>query len=83
MKLIDINKIHLDDGWNEEHKKFTSYSSAMIDEAEIVDAIPIEWIEDWQNRHEWEYQSYFTMRDGIPKYAITCMLEDWKKNAES
>lgn len=44
----------------------------------MKDVIPIEWIKEWQNRHEWQYESYFTMRDGRPKYAIECLLEDWE-----
>lgn len=44
-----------------------------------ANAILIEWIKDWQNRNEWKYQSYFTMRDGKPKYAIECLIEDWEK----
>ena len=67
MRLIDIDKIHLDDGWNEEYKKFTSYSGAMIDEAEIVHAIPIEWIVNWLKR-----------RDGHYCY-VDLMIEDWEK----
>ena len=43
------------------------------------DAIPIEWIEEWQNRHEWEYVYFFKMVDGRPMYAVECMLEDWEK----
>lgn len=45
MRLIDIDKISKDAEWDEYYDGFISYSSAMIDEAEIVDAIPIEWIE--------------------------------------
>lgn len=51
----------------------------VIDNVPTVNAIPIEWIEEWQNRHELKYDSYFTMRDGKPKYAIECMIEDWEK----
>lgn len=49
----------------------------------INNSIPVEWIEEWQNRHEWKYDSYFTMRDGKPKYAIECMIEDWEKENET
>ena len=51
----------------------------MIADAPEIKAIPIEWIEEWQNRHEWEYESFFKMKDGKPKYAIECMIEDWEK----
>lgn len=48
-----------------------------IDKTSTVEAIPIEWIEEWQNSHEWEYESFFTIREGIPKYPIECMIEGW------
>ena len=63
-------------------RKYSAASIRLINEQPEVKAIPVEWIEEWQNRHEWEYDSYFTMRDGKPKYAIECMIEDWEKENE-
>ena len=48
----------------------------------VVKAIPVDWLMEWQNKHEWEYESFFKMVNGIPKYAIECMLEDWEKENE-
>lgn len=74
MRLVDIDKFN--------KLYFSSYDCsdrAGLLEMCTVKAVPVEWIEEWQNRHEWEYDSYFTMRDGKPKYAIECMIEDWVK----
>lgn len=69
--------------WTEEQKEtadwFIMHIRRMMEHAQETDAIPIEWIEEWQNKHEWEYESFFTMREGIPKYAIECMIDDWKE----
>lgn len=73
MRLVDIDKFN--------KLYFSSYDCsdrAGLLEMCTVKAVPVEWIEEWQNRHEWEYESYFTMRDGRPKYAIECLLEDWE-----
>ena len=74
MRLVDIDKFN--------KLYFSSYDCsdrAGLLEMCTVKAVPVEWIEEWQNRHEWQYESYFTMRDGRPKYAIECMIEDWEK----
>lgn len=74
MRLVDIDKFN--------KLYFSSYDCSDrvgLLERCTVKAVPVEWIEEWQNRHEWEYDSYFTMRDGKPKYAIECMIEDWVK----
>lgn len=76
MRLIDINKIHLDDGWNEEHKKFTSYSEAMIDETEIVEAIPIEWIDGYIKRRANDVNIYAEI------LFISDMVKEWEKENE-
>ena len=74
MRLIDADKL------KEELKvNGLGYQYYMLDNAPTVKAIPIEWIKEWQNRHEWEYQAFFRMKDGKPKYAIECMIEDWEK----
>ena len=43
-RLIDLDELEKDTEWDEYFDGFTSYSSVMIDEAEIVEAIPVEWI---------------------------------------
>ena len=53
-----------------------------VDLTPTVEAIPKEWIKQWQNRHEWEYESFFRMVEGVPKHAIECMLDDWEKENE-
>ena len=90
MNTIDWDKIKasLNDDIKLEDKMFiipmslveAFYSKLKADV--MKDVIPIEWIMEWQNRHEWQYESYFTMRDGKPKYAIECMIEDWEKENE-
>lgn len=89
MRLIDADKLKPTPGmfiYKSEKEDETdvismeAYRWDLIErEAPTVKAIPIEWIKEWQNRHEWEYESFFTMREGIPKYAIECMIEDWEK----
>ncbi len=84
MRLIDADKL-LEPGYTDMFDapiRFAMVSRQAIETAPTVKAIPIEWIEEWQNRHEWEYESYFTMRNGKPKYAIECLLEDWEKENE-
>ena len=74
MRLVDIDKFN--------KLYFSSYDCsdrAGLLEMCTVKAVPVEWVEEWQNKHEWEYESYFTMRDGKPKYVIECLLEDWEK----
>ena len=85
MRLIDadevkkyIHDLMLNNVDRYTDKEMTQYDN-LIDSCRTVKAIPIEWIEEWQNRHEWQYESYFAMRDGRPKYAIECLLEDWEK----
>ena len=83
MRLIDADKLmkSLD---TKESVWVGLVLSELIANTATVKAIPIDWIEDWQYRHEWQYESYFSMRDGIPKYAIECMLEDWEReNADT
>ncbi len=60
-------------------RRFSAASLRLINDQPEVKAIPIEWIENWQNRHEWEYESFFKMVDGKPMYAVECMLVDWEK----
>lgn len=86
MRLIDIDKISKDAEWDENYHGFISYSSAMIDEAEIIEAIPIWWIEQWLDR-------VTGARDGddISKYHdlvkggilfINMLERDWEKENE-
>lgn len=94
MRLIDADKLELKHyiqrvsdkviRYNGTQPEYANYDILAHDivNAPTVKAIPIEWIEEWQNRHEWKYDSYFTMRDGKPKYAIECMIEDWEKENE-
>ena len=73
--LIDRNKLI-------ECMKEKSFSRAafhLVMRQPEIEAIPVKWIEKWQNSHEWEYESFFKMKEGIPKYAIEYMLEDWEK----
>lgn len=95
MRLIDADKLEVKH-FVQRTEKIIGYDGTQpryelkdvlayaIDDAPTIKAIPVEWIEEWQKRHEWKYQSYFTMRDGKPKHAIECMIEDWRKaNEES
>ena len=74
MRLIDADKLR--------HELIMGHDligAKYTDMADTVEAITIEYIEEWHNKHEWMYNSYFTMREGKPKYAIECMIEDWRK----
>ena len=42
MKLINADELELDTEWSEYYDGFTSYSQSQIDEAEEVNAIPLE-----------------------------------------
>lgn len=71
MRLIDIDKISKDAEWDEYYDGFISYSSAMIDEAEIVDAIPIWWIEMFIHKYK---------ICGDEEYKLLhFMVTEWKK----
>lgn len=87
MRLIDIDKISKDAEWDEYYDGFISYSSAMIDEAEIVDAIPIEWIKDYiipfQVFHD-SLSEELKENDGAGwvVYVLETMLREWEKEHE-
>ena len=78
-RLIDLDELEKDTEWDEYFDGFTSYSSVMIDEAEIVEAIPVEWIKEWCNK-----QNSKSLEERLLKrYGVLTMLEDWEKeNAE-
>lgn len=68
--LIDAIKLKKDLPKNADYYE----ALAWIDEAEEVEAIPIEWIEKWIDSN-WEYEA---------DYIVDEMIEDWKEeNAES
>lgn len=73
-RLIDIDKISKDAEWDENYDGFISYSSAMIDEAEIIEAIPIWWI---KSKIDAILDSY---PDGNKETEILCkLLYEWEK----
>ena len=76
MRLIDADKLQKDTEWDEQVDGFTSYSSTMIDEAEIVEAIPVEWILHYVDTH-YNVDNY----DDIWRY-IMKMHDDWEKENE-
>ena len=78
-RLIDLDELEKDTEWDEYFDGFTSYSSVMIDEAEIVEAITVEWIKEWCNK-----QNSKSLEERLLKrYGVLTMLEDWEKeNAE-
>ena len=78
-RLIDLDELEKDTEWDDYFDGFTSYSSVMIDEAEIVEAIPVEWIKEWCNK-----QNSKSLEERLLKrYGVLTMLEDWEKeNAE-
>lgn len=74
-RLIDLDELEKDTEWDEYFDGFTSYSSVMIDEAEIVEAIPVEWIKEWCNK-----QNSKSLEERLLKrYGVLTMLEDWEK----
>jgi len=95
MRLIDIDKISKDAEWDEYYDGFMSYSSAMIDEAEIVDAIPIWWLHSIMEKQlifamESEMEGTTTVKDGVihcVSGALACqvlanVIELWEKENE-
>ena len=76
MRLIDADKLEKDTERDEQVDGFTSYSSTMIDEAEIVEAIPVEWILHYVDTH-YNVDNY----DDIWRY-IMKMHDDWEKENE-
>lgn len=77
MRLIDIDKISKDAEWDENYDGFISYSSAMIDEAEIIEAIPIWWIEMFAQRYKIEGSSEFKVL-----HLMITKWEKWEKENE-
>lgn len=76
LRLINLDELEKDTEWDEYFDGYTSYSSTMIDEAEIVEAIPVEYIKDTIKLAE---------RVQANEYAehLKCLLEDWEReNAE-
>lgn len=76
MRLIDIDKISKDAEWDEQFDGFTSYSSAMIDEAEIVEAIPIEWLQ--KKYDKWKDRDVLGW-----SYCVKLLIEEWEKENET
>lgn len=85
MRLIDADELYKtlikDDYLPDDYINVIIVKLAILTTPE-VEAIPKEWIEQWQITHEWEYESFFRMVEGVPKYAVECMLDDWEKENE-
>ena len=83
MRLIDADKLIKDIKELWDYKTVLKQTITDIENQPTVKAIPIEWIEEWQNKHEWENEYFFRMIDGRPMYAVECMLHDWEKENET
>ena len=75
MRLIDADKLHYKKVCCDESYKLTVVVFAKeIDKARQIDAIPVEWLEEYCAENWAEYSSQFS--------AIRRMLEDWRKENE-
>ena len=77
MKLIDVDAFTKDNAWKWEGSGGSEdyyYSAEYLTKRHSVEAIPVDWIIEWEKKEE----NYYRYKD-----MVRLMIDDWRKEHET
>ena len=71
MRLIDADELEPDVRWSDYFDEFTGYSISQVNDAQTIEAIPIEWMKTALTKYCAKGSIYYEVVD--------LLLKDWEK----